>query len=174
MQESDELSSPNKHPHVSLFAFVAQRQTINHYLFLYFEKKKRDSCSGCKVALLRIRKLPLLLKCFQLTSLYLYLFQAYVYDIRSSAYLHKLQKFTETVLNVSFNPATPEVRILFSAKSFWCDKLSHQHRMCEVYRLNGCLSTFTCHSCHKNNAQVSLLASHFTTLHYRGDKFYSK
>ncbi|XP_075874914.1 WD repeat-containing protein 27 [Nelusetta ayraudi] len=34
---------------------------------------------------------------------------AYVYDIRSSAYLHKLQKFTETVLNVSFNPATPEL-----------------------------------------------------------------
>lgn len=37
-------------------------------------------------------------------------FQAYVYDIRSSSYLHKLQKFSDTVLSVRFNPATPEVR----------------------------------------------------------------
>lgn len=36
--------------------------------------------------------------------------QAYVYDLRSSSYLYKLQKHTDTVLNVSFNPATPEVR----------------------------------------------------------------
>lgn len=40
-------------------------------------------------------------------------FQAYVYDIRSSSYLHKLQKFSDTVLSVSFNPATPEVRTFF-------------------------------------------------------------
>lgn len=119
MQESDELSSPNKHLHVSLFAFVAQRQTMNYYLFLYFTKKK---------AVLIQEIFPLLLKCFHLTSLHLYLFQAYVYDIRSSAYLHKLQKFTETVLNVSFNPATPEVRILFSPIHF--DWLAVNHREC--------------------------------------------
>ncbi|XP_035462344.1 WD repeat-containing protein 27 isoform X2 [Scophthalmus maximus] len=33
---------------------------------------------------------------------------AYVYDIRSSSYLHKLQKHSDTVLSVTFNPATPE------------------------------------------------------------------
>eukprot|EP00064_Thunnus_orientalis_P007410 superscaffoldBa00000821_g7430 len=33
----------------------------------------------------------------------------YVYDIRSSRYLHKLQKHSETVLSVAFNPATPEL-----------------------------------------------------------------
>uniref|UniRef100_A0A4W5P8X0 Uncharacterized protein n=1 Tax=Hucho hucho TaxID=62062 RepID=A0A4W5P8X0_9TELE len=35
---------------------------------------------------------------------------AYVYDIRSSSYLHKLQRHSDTILNVTFNPATPEVR----------------------------------------------------------------
>ncbi|XP_076021503.1 WD repeat-containing protein 27 [Genypterus blacodes] len=34
---------------------------------------------------------------------------AYVYDIRSSSYLHKLQRHSETVLNVAFNPAKPEL-----------------------------------------------------------------
>ncbi|XP_023267499.1 WD repeat-containing protein 27-like [Seriola lalandi dorsalis] len=34
---------------------------------------------------------------------------AYVYDIRSSSYLHKLQKQSDTVLSVTFNPATPEL-----------------------------------------------------------------
>ncbi|XP_028844588.1 WD repeat-containing protein 27 [Denticeps clupeoides] len=34
---------------------------------------------------------------------------AYVYDIRSSSYLHKLQRQTDVVLNVAFNPATPEL-----------------------------------------------------------------
>ncbi|XP_026210255.1 WD repeat-containing protein 27 isoform X2 [Anabas testudineus] len=34
---------------------------------------------------------------------------AYVYDIRSSSYLHKLQKHSDTVLSVTFNPATPEL-----------------------------------------------------------------
>ncbi|XP_062286107.1 WD repeat-containing protein 27 [Scomber scombrus] len=34
---------------------------------------------------------------------------AYVYDIRSSSYLYKLQKHSETVLSVAFNPATPEL-----------------------------------------------------------------
>ncbi|KAL7383391.1 hypothetical protein ABVT39_009646 [Epinephelus coioides] len=34
---------------------------------------------------------------------------AYVYDIRSSRYLHKLQKHSDTVLSVTFNPATPEL-----------------------------------------------------------------
>ncbi|XP_076599627.1 WD repeat-containing protein 27 [Chaetodon auriga] len=34
---------------------------------------------------------------------------AYVYDIRSSSYLHKLQKHSDTVLSVAFNPATPEL-----------------------------------------------------------------
>uniref|UniRef100_A0A3Q2CMM9 Anaphase-promoting complex subunit 4 WD40 domain-containing protein n=1 Tax=Cyprinodon variegatus TaxID=28743 RepID=A0A3Q2CMM9_CYPVA len=34
---------------------------------------------------------------------------AYVYDIRSSTYLHKLQRHSDTVLSVAFNPATPEV-----------------------------------------------------------------
>ncbi|XP_031435429.1 WD repeat-containing protein 27 isoform X2 [Clupea harengus] len=34
---------------------------------------------------------------------------AYVYDIRSSSYLHKLQRHTDTVLNVAFNPAAPEL-----------------------------------------------------------------
>ncbi|XP_056148230.1 WD repeat-containing protein 27 [Lampris incognitus] len=38
---------------------------------------------------------------------------AYVYDIRSSNYLHKLQKHSDTVLNVRFNPATPEVSTTF-------------------------------------------------------------
>ncbi|XP_070772507.1 WD repeat-containing protein 27 [Enoplosus armatus] len=34
---------------------------------------------------------------------------AYVYDIRSSSYLHKLEKHSDTVLSVAFNPATPEL-----------------------------------------------------------------
>ncbi|XP_042358717.1 WD repeat-containing protein 27 [Plectropomus leopardus] len=34
---------------------------------------------------------------------------AYVYDVRSSRYLHKLQKHSDTVLSVIFNPATPEL-----------------------------------------------------------------
>ncbi|XP_077439052.1 WD repeat-containing protein 27 [Vanacampus margaritifer] len=34
---------------------------------------------------------------------------AYVYDIRSSCYLHKLQRHSETVLSVAFNPATPQL-----------------------------------------------------------------
>uniref|UniRef100_UPI003AAA8B22 WD repeat-containing protein 27 n=1 Tax=Centroberyx gerrardi TaxID=166262 RepID=UPI003AAA8B22 len=34
---------------------------------------------------------------------------AYVYDIRCSSYLHKLQKHSDTVLSVTFNPATPEL-----------------------------------------------------------------
>ncbi|XP_078129687.1 WD repeat-containing protein 27 isoform X2 [Sander vitreus] len=34
---------------------------------------------------------------------------AYVYDIRSSRYLHRLQKHSDTVLSVTFNPATPEL-----------------------------------------------------------------
>ncbi|TNN66678.1 WD repeat-containing protein 27 [Liparis tanakae] len=34
---------------------------------------------------------------------------AYIYDIRSSSYLHKLQKQSDTVLSVTFNPATPEL-----------------------------------------------------------------
>ncbi|KAK1905760.1 WD repeat-containing protein 27 [Dissostichus eleginoides] len=34
---------------------------------------------------------------------------AYVYDIRSSSYLHKLQKHSDTVLSVAFNPATPQL-----------------------------------------------------------------
>lgn len=43
-------------------------------------------------------------------AVHVYRFQAYVYDLRSSSYLHKLEKFSDTVLSVSFNPATPEVR----------------------------------------------------------------
>uniref|UniRef100_A0A8C5EDJ1 WD repeat domain 27 n=1 Tax=Gouania willdenowi TaxID=441366 RepID=A0A8C5EDJ1_GOUWI len=35
---------------------------------------------------------------------------AYVYDIRSSSFLHKLHKHSDTVLSVAFNPAIPEVR----------------------------------------------------------------
>uniref|UniRef100_A0A3Q2P1J0 WD repeat domain 27 n=1 Tax=Fundulus heteroclitus TaxID=8078 RepID=A0A3Q2P1J0_FUNHE len=38
---------------------------------------------------------------------------AYLYDIRSSTYLHKLQRHSDTVLTVAFNPATPEVSISF-------------------------------------------------------------
>ncbi|XP_017268277.1 WD repeat-containing protein 27 [Kryptolebias marmoratus] len=34
---------------------------------------------------------------------------AYVYDIRSSTYFHKLQRHSDTVLSVAFNPATPEL-----------------------------------------------------------------
>ncbi|XP_020488469.2 WD repeat-containing protein 27 [Labrus bergylta] len=34
---------------------------------------------------------------------------AYVYDIRSSSFLHKLQRHSDTVLSVTFNPATPEL-----------------------------------------------------------------
>ncbi|XP_068597701.1 WD repeat-containing protein 27 [Brachionichthys hirsutus] len=34
---------------------------------------------------------------------------AYVYDIRSSSYLHKLQRHSDTVLSVTFNPATSEL-----------------------------------------------------------------
>ncbi|XP_076868454.1 WD repeat-containing protein 27 isoform X3 [Brachyhypopomus gauderio] len=34
---------------------------------------------------------------------------AYVYDIRSSIFLHKLQRQSDTVLNVAFNPSTPEL-----------------------------------------------------------------
>uniref|UniRef100_A0A673CN70 Uncharacterized protein n=1 Tax=Sphaeramia orbicularis TaxID=375764 RepID=A0A673CN70_9TELE len=35
---------------------------------------------------------------------------AYVYDIRNSSYLHKLQKHSAAVLRVAFNPSSPEVR----------------------------------------------------------------
>nr|XP_020458908.1 WD repeat-containing protein 27 isoform X2 [Monopterus albus] len=35
---------------------------------------------------------------------------AYVYDVRSSSYLHKLQRHSDTVLSVTFNPAMPEVQ----------------------------------------------------------------
>ncbi|XP_056326612.1 WD repeat-containing protein 27 [Danio aesculapii] len=34
---------------------------------------------------------------------------AYIYDTRSSIFLHKLQRHSETVLNVAFNPAKPEL-----------------------------------------------------------------
>uniref|UniRef100_A0A3B4B7E5 Uncharacterized protein n=1 Tax=Periophthalmus magnuspinnatus TaxID=409849 RepID=A0A3B4B7E5_9GOBI len=34
---------------------------------------------------------------------------AYVYDVRSSSYLHKLHKESSPVLSVVFNPSTPEV-----------------------------------------------------------------
>lgn len=34
---------------------------------------------------------------------------AYIYDTRSSNFLHKLQRHSETVLNVAFNPANPEL-----------------------------------------------------------------
>ncbi|KAM9364952.1 WD repeat-containing protein 27 [Pholidichthys leucotaenia] len=34
---------------------------------------------------------------------------AYLYDIRSSTFLHKLQKHSDTVLSVTFNPAKPEL-----------------------------------------------------------------
>nr|XP_054606120.1 WD repeat-containing protein 27 isoform X2 [Nothobranchius furzeri] len=34
---------------------------------------------------------------------------AYIYDIRSSTYLHRLQRHSDTVLSVAFNPATPEL-----------------------------------------------------------------
>ncbi|XP_040033828.2 WD repeat-containing protein 27 isoform X1 [Gasterosteus aculeatus] len=34
---------------------------------------------------------------------------AYIYDIRSSSYLHRLQKHSDTVLSVTFNPAMPEL-----------------------------------------------------------------
>ncbi|XP_029377651.1 WD repeat-containing protein 27 [Echeneis naucrates] len=34
---------------------------------------------------------------------------AYVYDIRNSSYLHKLQKQSDTVISVAFNPAIPEL-----------------------------------------------------------------
>ncbi|XP_076142603.1 WD repeat-containing protein 27 [Alosa pseudoharengus] len=43
---------------------------------------------------------------------------AYVYDIRSSSYLYKLQRHTDTVLNVSFNPATPEAPWMGSSGCF--------------------------------------------------------
>ncbi|KAI7804122.1 putative WD repeat-containing protein 27 [Triplophysa rosa] len=33
---------------------------------------------------------------------------AYIYDTRSSGFLHKLQRHSDTVLNVAFNPANPE------------------------------------------------------------------
>ncbi|KAG7277474.1 hypothetical protein CRUP_010622 [Coryphaenoides rupestris] len=34
---------------------------------------------------------------------------AYIYDVRSSRYLHKLQRHSDTVLRVAFNPAMPEI-----------------------------------------------------------------
>uniref|UniRef100_A0A671QMJ4 WD repeat domain 27 n=1 Tax=Sinocyclocheilus anshuiensis TaxID=1608454 RepID=A0A671QMJ4_9TELE len=37
-------------------------------------------------------------------------FIAYIYDTRSSNFLHKLPRHSETVLNVAFNPANPEVK----------------------------------------------------------------
>ncbi|RXN10557.1 WD repeat-containing 27 isoform X2 [Labeo rohita] len=37
---------------------------------------------------------------------------AYVYDTRSSNFLHKLPRHSETVLNVAFNPASPEIETL--------------------------------------------------------------
>lgn len=43
--------------------------------------------------------------------------QAYIYDIRSSRYLHKLHRHSDTVLRVAFNPATPEVRIVSLTRS---------------------------------------------------------
>ncbi|XP_071337019.1 WD repeat-containing protein 27 isoform X2 [Trachinotus anak] len=44
---------------------------------------------------------------------------AYVYDIRSSSYLHKLQKQSDTVLSVTFNPATPEVKTFLYHLCLW-------------------------------------------------------
>ncbi|KAL0983864.1 hypothetical protein UPYG_G00133990 [Umbra pygmaea] len=34
---------------------------------------------------------------------------AYIYDVHSCSYLHKLQRHSDTVLNVTFNPAKPEL-----------------------------------------------------------------
>ncbi|XP_048061417.1 WD repeat-containing protein 27 isoform X2 [Megalobrama amblycephala] len=41
---------------------------------------------------------------------------AYIYDTRSSNFLHKLQRHSETVLNVAFNPANPEPFSLSTAE----------------------------------------------------------
>uniref|UniRef100_A0A673KD09 Uncharacterized protein n=1 Tax=Sinocyclocheilus rhinocerous TaxID=307959 RepID=A0A673KD09_9TELE len=38
----------------------------------------------------------------------------YIYDTRSSNFLHKLPRHTETVLNVAFNPAKPEFQMFLS------------------------------------------------------------
>uniref|UniRef100_A0A667ZLP8 Uncharacterized protein n=1 Tax=Myripristis murdjan TaxID=586833 RepID=A0A667ZLP8_9TELE len=63
---------------------------------------------------------------------------AYVYDIRSSSYLHKLQKHSDTVLSVTFNPATPEVRntllpFFFVSLLFCVIYISHlKHSQCST------------------------------------------
>uniref|UniRef100_A0A3B5BLR3 Uncharacterized protein n=1 Tax=Stegastes partitus TaxID=144197 RepID=A0A3B5BLR3_9TELE len=61
---------------------------------------------------------------------------AYIYDIRSSTYLHKLQKHSDTVLSVAFHPAKPEVRI-YLYTSFLFSQLYHAF-MPHFTRLNNC------------------------------------
>uniref|UniRef100_A0A3B3XIN1 Uncharacterized protein n=1 Tax=Poecilia mexicana TaxID=48701 RepID=A0A3B3XIN1_9TELE len=62
---------------------------------------------------------------------------AYVYDIRASTYLHKLQKHSDTVLSVAFNPAKPEVSVSFLHISinFFIKKVRFHYIFCNILPL---------------------------------------
>lgn len=97
---------------------VVKRQCADSELIVRLPKYQKITFNGVKPMKMLFFPQPCQKEFHSLVSR-LYSFQAYVYDIRSSAYLHRLQKFTETVLNVSFNPATPEVRTLFFSTLVW-------------------------------------------------------
>lgn len=115
MLESDESSSSNKHPHI---CFICGHGTNANHRLIIFRKKWPDN----QWNILRQKHLMCYVLTFKHSLTFpsseapwsllpaCFWFQAYVYDIRSSGYLHKLHNFSDTVLNVAFNPATTEVR----------------------------------------------------------------
>ena len=99
------------HPSVMLGAEDNSCETFNqrHTAFLLLYNNKLLSASVFNVALTQV-VVHAPGKQDKLQLQIIISFQAYVYDIRSSRYLHKLQKHSDTVLSVTFNPATPQVR----------------------------------------------------------------
>ncbi|KAL4641228.1 WD repeat-containing protein 27 isoform X1 [Arapaima gigas] len=65
---------------------------------------------------------------------------AYLYDIRSSGYLQKLQRHSDVVLNVAFNPSIPEVSSLnlLLAILFTCPPLFPTGRTLLYYTTKQC------------------------------------
>uniref|UniRef100_A0A8D2PFA1 WD repeat-containing protein 27 n=1 Tax=Zosterops lateralis melanops TaxID=1220523 RepID=A0A8D2PFA1_ZOSLA len=57
---------------------------------------------------------------------------AYIYEMRSSTFLHKLGRHTESVINVSFNPSSPKLQNYIKNTSLWscflfCSLLFYLH-----------------------------------------------
>ena len=46
----------------------------------------------------------------QLIYLFFLLFQAYIFDIRSGTYIHKLTGQTDVIADVAFHPLNPQVQ----------------------------------------------------------------